>query len=154
MRSFWIRGRYKWYFVSVLTAGVLGPFFSTLTRTNHDLHVPLRVAGPNTATKHYSNYLILIRHDTLCLTVHLFDCWCMTDSLNSEHLGCCNRVGLVLERSKVGNMPHGRRYSEKPTQTLKALGGIICPAEWRPRHSVAELLNNGGGANPALLLVR
>ncbi|MCS8562328.1 hypothetical protein B9D04_02140 [Weissella cibaria] len=35
-----------------------------------------------------------------------------------------------------------------------ALGGIICPAEWRPRHSVAKLLNNGVGRNPSLLLVR
>ncbi|HCT89631.1 MAG TPA: hypothetical protein DF381_16070 [Acinetobacter pittii] len=42
----------------------------------------------------------------------------------------------------------------KAPQTLKALGEIICPAEWRPRHLVAELLNNGGGANPNLLLVR
>ncbi|MGL5748469.1 MAG: hypothetical protein ACRCXR_11030, partial [Weissella cibaria] len=36
-----------------------------------------------------------------------------------EHLGCCNRPGWYPERSKIGNMPHGRRYSEKPIQTLR-----------------------------------
>ena len=73
---------------------------------------------------------------------------------NREYLDCCNRIGTYSERSKIGNMPHGRRYSEKPAQTLKVLGGIICPAEWRPRHSVAEFLNNGGEYGPSLLLVR
>jgi hypothetical protein len=36
---------------------------------------------------------------------------------------------------------------------LEALGGIICPAEWRPRHSVAEFLNKGAGHQSRLLLV-
>ena len=35
------------------------------------------------------------------------------------HLGCCNRSGADPERSKIGNMPHGQRYSEKPTQTRR-----------------------------------
>ncbi|MGL5746408.1 MAG: hypothetical protein ACRCXR_00360, partial [Weissella cibaria] len=36
---------------------------------------------------------------------------------------------------------------------LEGLGGIICPAEWRPRHSVAEFLNKGAGHQSRLLLV-
>ena len=37
---------------------------------------------------------------------------------------------------------------------LEALGGITCPAEWRLRHSVADVLNKGVGSTPDLLLVR
>ena len=44
-------------------------------------------------------------------------------------------------------------FRKAPTD-LKALGTIICPAEWRPRHSVAEFLNKGVGYHPGLLLVR
>jgi len=78
----------------------------------------------------------------------------LTNFTIREHLGCCNRRGWYPERSKIGNMPHGRRYSEKSAQALKALGGIICPAEWRPRHSVAEFLNKGVGCDSSLLSVR
>ena len=42
-----------------------------------------------------------------------------------EPLGCCNRHGLSPERSKIGNMPHGRRYPDKPIPTWKAYGELF-----------------------------
>jgi len=71
------------------------------------------------------------------------------------------RISQVLQQEwVVSGAFKNRQHAAWPALFRKAhtdlegLGGIICPAEWRPRHSVAEFLNKGAGYNPLLLLVR
>jgi len=78
----------------------------------------------------------------------------LTNFTIREHLGCCNRRGWVSGAFKNRQHAAWPALFRKAHTGLEALGGIICPAEWRPRHSVAEFLNNGVGYQPRLLLVR
>ncbi|NFA03277.1 hypothetical protein [Weissella cibaria] len=71
------------------------------------------------------------------------------------------RISQVLQQEwVVSGAFKNRQHAAWPALFRKAhtdlegLGGIICPAEWRPRHSVAEFLNKGAGYNSLLLLVR
>ena len=42
-----------------------------------------------------------------------------------EHLGCWHGCAGLSERSKWGNMPHGRRYSDKPYRTRRIRGNYL-----------------------------
>ena len=71
------------------------------------------------------------------------------------------RTSRLLQQARlVSGAFKNRQHAAWPALFRKAhtdledLGGITCPAEWRPRHSVAEFLNKGVGYQPGLLLVR
>lgn len=51
--------------------------------------------------------------------VHAFNSRWMIITDRQEHIGCWHGSSALSERSNRGNMPHGQRYSEKPTQTRR-----------------------------------